>query len=163
MAAGSTYTKIASNTLSSAASSVTFSSISGTYTDLILIFNGSASINGSTKFQLNGDTASNYSYTQVYGTGTGAASGRASSQTTGLIGSTTAGSNATHIIQLLNYLNTTTYKTILVRASETQSDVNANVNLWRSTAAITSIIFTSNGGGNFTVGSTFNLYGIAAA
>jgi hypothetical protein len=163
MAAGSTYTKIASTTLGTAAASVTFSSIPSTYTDLILITNGSTSINGSTKFQLNGDTASNYSFTQLFGTGTSAASARNSSQTSGLIGSTTVGSNATQITQFLNYSNTTTNKTILVRANEVQSDVNATVNLYRSTAAISSIVFTSSGGGNFIIGSTFNLYGIAAA
>jgi hypothetical protein len=35
----STYEKIATNTLGSAASSVTFTSISGAYTDLVLISN----------------------------------------------------------------------------------------------------------------------------
>jgi hypothetical protein len=37
MAAGNTYTPIVTNTLSSATSSVTFSSISGSYTDLVLV------------------------------------------------------------------------------------------------------------------------------
>ena len=37
MAAGATYEPIATNTLGSAAASVTFSGISGSYTDLILI------------------------------------------------------------------------------------------------------------------------------
>jgi hypothetical protein len=39
MAAGNTYTPLATQTLGSAAASVTFSSISGAYTDLVLVLN----------------------------------------------------------------------------------------------------------------------------
>jgi hypothetical protein len=163
MAAGNTYTQIASTTLGTAASTVTFSSISGAYTDLVLVYGGTNSINGSLRFQVNGDTASNYSYNFVYGDGTSAVSGRATSQTSGLTGSITAGTIASHIAQFQNYSNATTYKTILARANDTQSVVIATVNLWRSTAAINSIVCLLTGGGNFTAGSTFNLYGIAAA
>ncbi len=163
MPAANTYTQIASTTLGSAAASVTFSSIAATYTDLVLVFNGTNSINGSLRFQLNGDTATNYSQTFVYGDGTSAVSGKNTSQTSGLTGSITAGTNATHIISFQNYSNTTTNKTILARANDTQSIVIATVNLWRSTAAINSIVVQLTGGGNFTAGSTFNLYGITAA
>ena len=163
MAAGNTYTQIASTTLASAASTVTFSSIPSTYTDLVFVYGGTNSINGSLRFQVNGDTATNYSQTYVYGDGTSAISGRATSQTSGLTGSITAGTIASHIANFQNYSNTTTYKTVLARANDTQSIVVATVNLWRSTAAINSIVALLTGGGNFASGSTFNLYGISAA
>ena len=67
MAAGSTYTPIATTTLGSAASSVTFSSISGSYTDLILITNpSSATTDQSIYVQFNADTGTNYSMSQHY-------------------------------------------------------------------------------------------------
>ena len=47
MAAGNTYVALATQTLGSATATVTFSSISGAYTDLVLVYNGQyASING---------------------------------------------------------------------------------------------------------------------
>ena len=46
MAAGSTYTPLATNTLSSSSASITFSSISGSYTDLVLVMNRKQNIAG---------------------------------------------------------------------------------------------------------------------
>ena len=40
MAAGNTYTPIATTTLSSSQNDITFSSIPSTYTDLVIVFNG---------------------------------------------------------------------------------------------------------------------------
>jgi hypothetical protein len=51
---------------------------------------------------------------------------------------------------------------MLSRANKASYETNATVNLWRSTAAISSIVLSANTI-NFVVGSTFNLYGITAA
>ena len=69
------------------------------------------------------------------------------------------------ILQLMNYSNTTTYKTILSRTNAAANGVDATVGLWRSTSAITSIEIGKNSGmsGTFQIGSTFTLYGIKAA
>jgi hypothetical protein len=88
MAAGSTYTPIATNTLSSATGTVTFSSISGSYTDLILISNiKSGNTNqASLLFRVNASaTGSLYSGTMIYGTGSAAGSNRQSNQNQGTI------------------------------------------------------------------------------
>lgn len=68
------------------------------------------------------------------------------------------------IIQINNYSNSTTYKTAFMRTNtaSTYGTVFAIVGLWRSTAAITSITLTPDAG-SFATGSTFSLYGIAAA
>jgi hypothetical protein len=65
----------------------------------------------------------------------------------------------------MNYSNTTTYKTALNRSNQAAGGVDATVGLWRSTAAIDTIRFyaNTNGSQNFLTGSTFTLYGIAAA
>ncbi len=69
--------------------------------------------------------------------------------------------NCTEHINVMNYSNTTTYKTILSRSSDLYTE--ASVNLWRNTAAITSIIIGAQGAYTFSAGSTFTLYGIKAA
>jgi len=78
----STYTPIATTTLGSAASSVTFSSISGAYTDLVLVGAGTLASNLYLNVKFNNDTGSNYSRTELYGDGSSAASYRESNQST---------------------------------------------------------------------------------
>lgn len=161
MPAGKTYTPLARTTLSSAAASVTFSSISGSYTDLVLIASGNIS-SGDIRIRYNSDSASNYSYTRVYGSGSSASSDRASSQADSFI--TIGGfTNANSVVHLQNYSNTTTYKTALVRTNNPASYVGSYVILWRSTSSITSIELFVTGGGTISSGSTFTLYGILAA
>jgi hypothetical protein len=71
----STYEPIASQTLGSAVSSVTFSSIPQNYTDLILVVNyGISANNFGARIRFNGDTGSNYSDSFIYGTGSSALS-----------------------------------------------------------------------------------------
>ena len=151
-----TYEKIATNTLGSATASVTFSSIPGTYTDLVLIVDSTITSGGvDTRIRINGDTSTNYSRTYMYGDGSSTVSGRNS--TDDAIGS---GSKTIH--NVMNYSNTTTYKTAVARYGTAGSLTLAQTALWRSTAAITSltILVLSS---TFTAGSTFNLYGIKAA
>jgi hypothetical protein len=172
MAAGNTYTQIASTTLGSAAASVTFSSISGAYTDLVLIANVGSNDDAQVfSCRINSDTASNYSITQLLGQGSVAVSGRESSQTkmniSKGVGVTTTNGGMVVISNFNNYANATTYKTVLSRVSEsvgTYLGTEATVGLWRSTAAITAIeLSLNNGVATFNTGSTFNLYGITAA
>jgi hypothetical protein len=157
----STYDKIEAQTLASATNSVTFTSISGTYTDLVLIINGTMNSSGNYSLRFNSDTASNYSDTVLFGDGSSAGSNRRSSQTVGYIGvgGTTIG---TTTAQIMNYSNATTYKTTLSRSNVTDQRTETRVVLWRSTAAITSVtVFTD--AQNMSIGTTLTLYGIKAA
>jgi hypothetical protein len=159
-----TYTPIATNTLGSATATVTFSSISGAYTDLVIVIEGAltSSAIAAITAQFNGDTASNYSVTNVSGNGTTASSTRFSTQTTlyaGLLSTTRSNT----IFNIMNYSNATTYKSTLSRANVSSSTVRATVGLWRSTSAITSIVFGIDVADTFIAGSTFTLYGIKAA
>jgi hypothetical protein len=158
----STYEPIATQTLGSAAASVTFSSIPSTYTDLVLITAGKFSANESSyKIQVNSDTGTNYSNTFLYGDGTSAASGRFTNGTFLLSGRSST-SEGNGITQFQNYSNTTTYKTVLSRGNSTAITI-AIVGLWRSTAAISSMVITSETASNLQTGSTFTLYGIKSA
>lgn len=159
----STYEKIATSTLSSAVSSVTFSSIPATYTDLVLVVNytlNSGGTGGSVRLQFNSDTGTNYSSTFIYGSGSSAVSSRASNQTSIDAGYMSSNSWANSITSIQNYSNTTTYKSTLSRSNVSNGEVTAYVNLWRNTAAINTIlVFAST---NYASGSTFTLYGIKA-
>ena len=167
-----TYDKIATTTLTSTQATVTFSSISGSYTDLVLVMSyrsDRASNQSYPNIRFNSDTGSNYSNTFLYGDGTSAISSRNSNQTSlalyEAVGNTaTASVFAPVIVNINNYSNTTTNKNILVRGGSTISGgiVSTQVGLWRSTSAITTIlIYDGNSGTNIFSGSTFTLYGIA--
>ena len=162
-----TYEPIATTTLSTATASVTFSSISGSYTDLVLVINaGMANAGASWYAYVNSDTGNNYSATGIYGNGSTVSSSIISNWSNELligswIGFTTTIKTA--IVHFMNYSNTTTYKTVLSRYSESDGTVESNVSLWRNTAAITTIQVRNNSSYNFISGSTFTLYGIKAA
>ena len=161
MAAGATYVSLASQTLTGAASSITFSSISGVYTDLIIVTNGAGVTSAAViQVELNADTtASNYSNVYLYGDGSSAA---ANVQTSDKMVGRNYIAQQNNIIQFMNYSNSTSYKTILSRSNSAGNAVNALFAIWRNNAAITSIKLLV-GAGNFDTGTTFSLYGIAAA
>jgi hypothetical protein len=162
----STYEPIATQTLGSAAASVTFSSITGTYTDLVLVCSlGAANAGQDFKIQFNGDTGTNYSTTLIRGTGTSAISNRSSNASFIYLDYTGATQNAIQAqynVSIMNYSNATTYKTVLSRFADASVASEAEVGLWRNTAAITSIVVGMTAG-NLITGSTFSLYGILAA
>lgn len=164
-----TYEPIATTTLGSDQLTVTFSDIPSTYTDLVVItnFGGfSTSFDNIWAINFNGSTANNYSQTVLYGdSATAASTRRTTANTDGMIIFWRTDNNsltANGLINILNYSNTTTYKTVLNRSNGTWA--SANVGLWQSTAAINSLTFrwldTSQ---KYRTGSTFTLYGIKAA
>lgn len=162
-----TATKIplASVTLSGTTSSVIFSGISQSYTDLTLVINVASEGTYFPYIQFNSDTGNNYSFTELLGNGTSASSSRLSNynliQTYNV--NTTTAVDTTVTWNVMNYSNTTTYKTTLSRANNAGNGTNSIAALWRSTSAINSIfvgIIASGVTRNYTTGSTFNLYGI---
>lgn len=166
MAAGSTYEPIATTTLGSNQNEISFSSISGSYTDLVLISSVKVTV-GATglRFRVNDDTGSNYSETTVSGTGSVAGSDRFSSQSFARIafyGYPDENNFGVYITQFQNYSNTITYKTVLGRSNSAAGGVSALVNLWRSTSAINKITVYPESN-QLASGSTFTLYGIKAA
>lgn len=171
MPASNTYESITSTTLTNTVSELTFSSIPQTYTDLVIVTSaGVTSGNPAALIKFNSDSGSNYSQTYLYGNGTSAGSSRLTSQTSlqasPYIGLSTTLANWISIINVMNYSNTTTNKTIIYRtnngSSSTYPGADINVGLWRSTAAISTITF-SLASTTFLSGSTFSLYGIKAA
>jgi hypothetical protein len=165
-----TYVALDKVTVGTATPSITFSSISQAYTDLVVVISAPTSSDGATpQFRFNGDTATNYSNTFLEGSGTSATSSRESNQTNIQLSFNVGGNStnpSTSIVHIMNYSNTTTFKTLLARwnsaSGGTYPGTAATVGLWRKTPeAISSMeIFVATG--NFAVGSTFSLYGIKA-
>jgi len=171
----STYEKIQSVTVTgSTQSSLSFTVIPGTYTDLVIQgqvrTNRAGEVTDQYTFELNSDTGSNYSSTTIYGNGSSANSTRSSSATnTGLYrcpaATASSGMFGPVYANFMNYSNSTTYKTIVGRCADHSSIFGtlANVSLWRNTASITSIVMKSTTGNSFVQDTVVTLYGIKAA
>lgn len=160
-----TYEPIASTTLSSAASSITLSSIPSGFTDLRLVIALRDATSGYGLLRVNGDSGGNYSRTVLRGDGSAPSSFRSSNITEFYCkGSTAANSFALTTLDFMSYANTSVFKTILAADAGFDSQVERTVYLWRSTAAITSIALLSvTAGATLAAGSTVALYGIRAA
>lgn len=161
-----TYTLIASNTLTSNQTSVTFSSIPQTYTDLVIVgtFITSAA-NNTAYFGFNNSTGTPYSITGISANGTSVSNFQLANNSDNWLGyspypGNTTSSPTQFTINILDYSNTTTYKTSLLRTNSGASAAWAIVSLWRNTAGISTVKFTT--GDSYWTGSTFKLYGIEA-
>ena len=162
-----TYEPIATTTLSTTAANITFSSISSAYTDLRVVLTGTATAAMTPRIRFNSDTATNYSYTTIYGDGTSALSARGTSTafisgTYNISWSSTLPAMLT--IDVFSYAGSTN-KTCLNTVSADQNgsgSVERIVGLWRSTAAITTLqVYASTS--TFAAGTTATLYGILKA
>jgi len=165
-----TYEPIATNTLGSATQTVTFNSIPQTYTDIVLIVSNVKHSYGGTDtvrdnlVQFNTDTGSNYSITFMYGQSGSAGTIRNNNISAINTDYPMASANGVGLIiaNIQNYSNSTTYKTVIQRTT-TSDRAAAYVNLWRSTAAITSMVVGASSGYTLSAGTVITLYGIKAA
>lgn len=159
-------TALANVTLGANASSVTFSSISSAYRDLILV----VSYTSNTSFfnmtvRFNSDSGSNYTRVNMSGNPGGATS-NSGSGTSGNINYDSAGFTTSanfSTTNIFDYSATDKHKTWISRAGETTgySTVEAIVGRWASTSAITSLVLLPSAN-QFASGSTFALYGVSS-
>ena len=160
----STEVAIATTTLGTAAASIVFSSIPATYTDLRVVFVGTATSATGLRAQFNSDTATNYSRTSLLGDGSAVYAQRATSVAFVSLG---INDNLSTTIPTLRTMDVFSYagstnKTVLTNES---TDLNGSgattvaVQLWRNTGAITSISLNVSGT-TIAAGSTATLYGI---
>jgi hypothetical protein len=166
----STYTLIASNTLSSSAASVTFSSIPNTFTDLVLKVSARGTVAGTVSFIIrpNSSSASEYSRTALFGTGSSAGSFRNSNSGALLAYANPSDSTASTFSSIefyfANYTASTTKpisSIVMMENNATAAEMYVLAQLWNNTTAISSLLIDASGsGGNFASGSSFFLYGI---
>jgi hypothetical protein len=162
-----TYDNIATTTLGTAASTITFSSIPATYTDLRLVFVGTSATSTNFTVRFNNDSGTNYSWTYLSGTGAAAQAGSFTSQTEFYPNVSVQTTPQMHTVDVFSYAGSTN-KTAL---SEEIADKNGSGRvsrfaiLWRNTAAINRIdIIALYGSTNtYAIGTTATLYGIKNA
>lgn len=169
---GTACTTTGTVTVTCAATSITFSSIPGTGTHLLLKVLGRVSDAAAAEnlvIQFNADTGSNYWYQLIEGNNTT----NSASDSLGLVAvplisaipgaSATANHAGTADIDLEGYAGTTFDKQVTAKwgfytsGSHPLTTGQATVD-WANTAAITSIKLIDGGGGNFVAGSVFTLY-----
>jgi hypothetical protein len=160
-----TYEPIATTTLGANTSSVTFSNIPQTYTDLVLITNTLSTGTGNDgRLQFNGDSSSIYSSTQLFSNGSTVTSNNNTNQTSlRLLNDYHLSLRSIGIVNIMNYSNSSMWKTCISRFGTSDYSVGTFVGTWRSNSAITSVTALVFGGDSFVSGSIFSLYGIKAA
>lgn len=161
-----TYEPIATQTLGSAASSITFSSIAASWTDLRVVFTGTTTAASGFWARFNNDTSALYSQTTLYGDGASAISNRGVGATEfeyTFMGNLNTTPVTFATMDVFSYAGST-YKTALLSLSK---DNNGSgyairyVGLYRSTTAISRIDLIASG--SFAAGTTATIYGIKAA
>lgn len=157
-----TYNCIATTTVSGTSTNlVTFSSISASFTDLVLVCDGSLTAGATDiKIRFNSDSGSNYNRVYMGGNGSAGIYGK-NPNLTGIYTMywDTATSLSSSIVNIMNYSNSSTFKTVLGRNNTT--NVSSAACLWRSTSAINRLDISPDAN-NFANGSVFSLYGIKA-
>lgn len=170
-----TYDLISEQVLGSATATVTFSSIAGTYKDLVIEITGVLATQDGygPLLRLNNDSSTTvYSLTTLYGNGTTATSSRRTTTNAltslffsyGVGWSTTAANVGTATAHVMSYSNGSINKTVLFRqsmASGSFPGAETTVGLYQSTAAITRLDVIAGNSGTFATGFTARLWGIA--
>lgn len=169
-----TYIQIGSTVTvgSGGASSISFSSIASTYTDLLLDLslrsNRSNDASGDEMYIYFNGSNTNVSSRILYGTGSAAASYSSGSAIIGLgcaSNSATASTFGNMQVYISNYASTTTFKSVSIdgvsenNATAAYSSLSAG--LWSSNSAINSITIDVINGTDFLQYSTATLYGIS--
>jgi hypothetical protein len=165
---------LATTTLSTSASNITFSSIPQNYEHLqIRLFVRSTTANTSSNayIQFNGDTSTNYSYHELTGQGSTAGSAAGTTVSGPRIcnypaASSTASMFGVGVIDILDYKDPnkyTTYRSLNGNDQNGSGYVILFSGSWRNTAPITSILIGDNSGGNFVQYTHAALYGIKRA
>lgn len=153
-------TALATLTLGSAASTVTFSSIPATYRDLRLVCAFGSTRLDDTLVAYNSDTSNIYTNVEMVGTGS-AAQSSAFTRTGAFLTYTVGGSVSTSVMDIFDYSATDKHKSHLSRNGMPTGSVSAVAGRWPSTSAITSLRISCQTG-PFNAGTTFSLYGILA-
>ena len=162
----SAWTPLANLTLAANQTSVTFSSISGSYRDLMLVVSAKWSVTNSStapSIEFNSDTTdANYWFVDMNGNGS----------TTSSVANNWRGINSNGfgfgnpapqfqiVCQFLDYSATDKHKVYLNRINDASFLSTASAARWANTAAITSLTFKAALA--FAAGSTFALYGVSA-
>ena len=154
-----TYDLLASNVVGTATSSVTFSSISGSYRDLVVVCRFTQVNNTNFNFRLNGVTSNSYNQNSIWNTSAWNPGG-----VQGLFYGTTVINPTLDTLVRINIIGanrTDKHKALIWRSDEATNNTELHYGRFANTSSVDSItLFPS--AGNINVGSTFYLYGIVS-
>lgn len=173
----SSYESIATATGTGSSGTITFSSIPSTFKHLqirAIVKTDSTSVLGVGNLTFNSDSGANYTRHRIYGDGSTVVADGTTGATSVVgaawgAGSPTGSTNIVgpSIIDILDYTNSSKYKTIRFIGGRDYNDTNgfivAGSGLWLNTNSVTTITFTVTGGTNFTTQTQIALYGIKEA
>lgn len=164
MATG-TYIPLQTITLTSNASSVTFSSLPSKYKDFVFVAKSTSSAVGpyDQGIQFNGDTAANYTSLVMYGSGTAKGTYNALKNVNQIYldfyGSVTSGFNTVNVTHILGAGDPNKETNVITQASRVSSGTDLIGSYWRVKDQVTSISYFLIGG-TLGTGSKISLYGI---
>lgn len=164
-----TYERLASTTLASSQASITFTSISQSYTDLRIVINALSTGTGDYNFYVtfNSD-ANNYNYNNMFSYQGGfSANPNASASGINIIGAEGVNSFASlWIFDLINYSNTSYRKSFLWENGSMNNTTDYTVlrgwGSWHNTSAVSSVTVAPTGT-NLATGTVISIYGLAKA
>jgi hypothetical protein len=167
-----TFEAIATTTLNSSSASIAFDNIPATYTDLRVVLYRATGGNTNLYLQFNADggstTNTNYGSQELLGYSTTLTAATQSSAYGCYVTNAQATGTSAYVctFDVLNYVNSTKYKTILHSFSGELGGggwTGSGVSVWRNTATITKVTIFSPNAGAFDSGTKATVYGIKAA
>lgn len=160
-------TPIARTVLGSTATSISFTSIPGTYESLRVELSASGSAAFSLLMRFNSDSTANYDWQQSNANNSTVTAAQSFADTSITVGGISAsGFACSVVVEIPGYSRSVLKKALLSRCARVDGASSGNFylytigGLWRSTSAITQIDLT---GGTFAVGTVATLYGIKGA
>lgn len=156
----SAWTPLANITLSSDVSSVTFSSISQSYRDLVLVCNFNAYTNTAPGLRMNSDAASNYVTTRAGGNGSSTGAWTFGDNFM-LLGEYSSAAGLSRV-QIFDYSATDKHKTAIINGNNNGAFVNMLASRWANTSAVTTLTVVRSSSGLIASGSSFALYGVSS-
>jgi hypothetical protein len=171
--AGNAYEWLETQVLGTAVASVTFSNLdtnySSTYQHLQFRIASKSSASGASnsrlRFQVNGDTGTNYTWHGLYGAGSNVASEAITNSNYAYAGRQPGTGRTEFGITVMDVLDPfeTSKNTTFRSLSGTGAEIVLWSNVWRSTNALSSIVFSDNEGGNLIIGTRISIYGLRSS
>jgi len=167
------FESIATTTLGSGQTTVTFNSIPSTYAHLQVRASISAAASNRVLVRITADTANDYAWHRLYGDGSTASAAGSSSGTSSAMrlfndsnAPTATSTFGPVVLDILDYTSTNKLKTMRALCgwdANGTGGIEINSGWWIDALAITSLSFIMDGSTTYNAGTTFALYGIKGA
>lgn len=158
-----TYIPLVNTTLTSNTATVAFTGLSGSYSSLIIYFQGAETTTELLRFILNGDSAANYGYSFIESSSTNKSSNANTAYMTEITfgssyGKIASTNRSSFELTIVDYAVSGKQKGGFIKMNGGNQSQLFGAFRYNNTSAITSISFTNSG--TFVSGSVFEIYGV---